>query len=353
MLCYFTIRHCEFSINFAKYGGAINVCPNCELNIYDCKFDENLSVNEGGAINMDNNSTANILNSIFIKNEAIIEAEDNSDGGAICNESSYLDISNSTFYYNIADRGATISSLEHSPFGPATTIIKNSILWGHSPDQSYPYQIYTETGSTSTVSYSDVIMEQGIIYSGISNLNIDPNFVDPDLDDLHLKSQAGHWTPGGFFVPDPSNSPCIDAGDPSSPYYKERWPNGEIVNMGAYGHTSQASKSPALEEKNDVALLSVPNEEEGIINYIIYPNPFTYYIEIQFTLIQTAQVNIRIFNAMGKHVNSLTSGIKYSGKHSVIWNGTDNSGNSVPLGIYYCILSHNNVNKVRKMIYIR
>ena len=35
----------------------------------------------------------------------------------------------------------------------------------------------------------------------------------------------------------------IDAGDPNSPVGKEPEPNGGRINMGAYGGTSQASKS--------------------------------------------------------------------------------------------------------------
>ena len=40
-------------------------------------------------------------------------------------------------------------------------------------------------------------------------------------------------------------SPCIDAGDPNSPVAFEPFPNGGIINMGAYGGSSQASKSPS------------------------------------------------------------------------------------------------------------
>ncbi len=38
-------------------------------------------------------------------------------------------------------------------------------------------------------------------------------------------------------------SPCIDAGDPMSPIGYEPFPNGGIINMGAYGGTAEASKS--------------------------------------------------------------------------------------------------------------
>jgi len=98
------------------------------------------------------------------------------------------------------------------------------------------------------------------------SINIDPCFADPgywaDVDDpkiavepndpnavwidgdYHLKSQAGRWDPvSESWIQDDITSPCIDAVDPNSPIGHEPFPNGGIINMGAYGGTPQASKS--------------------------------------------------------------------------------------------------------------
>jgi len=42
---------------------------------------------------------------------------------------------------------------------------------------------------------------------------------------------------------DELTSPCIDTGDPTSVIGHEPFPNGGIINMGAYGGTVEASKS--------------------------------------------------------------------------------------------------------------
>jgi beta propeller repeat protein/parallel beta-helix repeat protein len=94
---------------------------------------------------------------------------------------------------------------------------------------------------TGTVTYSDV---QGA-YQGAGNIDADPLFADPAGGDYHLKSQAGRWNPGGeAWITDDVTSPCIDAGDPASSVGLEPEPNGGIINIGAYGGTAQASKSP-------------------------------------------------------------------------------------------------------------
>jgi parallel beta-helix repeat protein len=68
--------------------------------------------------------------------------------------------------------------------------------------------------------------------------------IDPG--DLHLQSTAGRFDPNSmaFVATDTMTSPCIDTGDPATSFEMEPAPNGARVNMGAYGGTAQASKSP-------------------------------------------------------------------------------------------------------------
>ena len=59
-----------------------------------------------------------------------------------------------------------------------------------------------------------------------------------------MKSQAGRWDANeGRWTKDDVTSPCIDAGNLMSPIGTEPFPNGGIINMGAYGGTTEASKS--------------------------------------------------------------------------------------------------------------
>ena len=60
-----------------------------------------------------------------------------------------------------------------------------------------------------------------------TNIKSDPKFVDPVSGDFHLKSI----------------SPCIDRGDPNDDYSLEPYPNGNRINIGAYGNTHEATLS--------------------------------------------------------------------------------------------------------------
>jgi len=81
---------------------------------------------------------------------------------------------------------------------------------------------------------------------GEGNIDVAPHFADPGNRDYHLKSQAGRWdSVSQTWMQDDITSPCIDAGEPGPSVGSEPSPNGDIINMGAYGGTDEASKSPA------------------------------------------------------------------------------------------------------------
>jgi len=135
-------------------------------------------------------------------------------------------IRNNVISFNFAGAGGGMNN----KYSGNPSVI-NCIIWGNLPDQLYKVQV---------VRYSDV---EGC-WPGEGNIDADPCFADPNNGDYHLKSQAGRWDPNeGRWTKDDVTSPCIDAGDPASPIGLEPFPNGGIINIGAYGGTEEASKS--------------------------------------------------------------------------------------------------------------
>ncbi|MHC4705384.1 MAG: hypothetical protein ACYTFQ_32980, partial [Planctomycetota bacterium] len=81
-------------------------------------------------------------------------------------------------------------------------------------------------------------------WQGEGNIDVDPLFADAENRDYHLKSETGRWDPASeSWTTDDVTSPCIDAGDPAETVADEPAANGDRINMGAYGGTTQASKS--------------------------------------------------------------------------------------------------------------
>ncbi len=120
-----------------------------------------------------------------------------------------------------------------------SAIIKNNIAVG--------FQVGVTGGShiavNNTLFYNVTNPFSGAV-NGIGNIiGLNPLFVDPASGDFHLKSKAGRWN-GTIWVTDSVTSPAIDAGDPTDYYFLEPSPNGGRINMGAYGNTVYASKTP-------------------------------------------------------------------------------------------------------------
>ncbi len=65
-----------------------------------------------------------------------------------------------------------------------------------------------------------------------------------------------------------------------------------------------------------------------------YPNPFNPETEIRFYLDKTRKVAVKIYNTRGQLVKTLVHGSLPAGFHTLLWNGTNNQGQSVPSGVY-------------------
>jgi hypothetical protein len=112
-------------------------------------------------------------------------------------------------------------------------LVSNSIVW----DCGAVPVVINNPASANPVCYSDI--EGG--YTGQGNMSQDPLFAS--VSDFHLQSSQGRYNSQlGFWVTDSASSPCIDAGDPAGSAAVEPAPNGDRVNLGAYGASPQASK---------------------------------------------------------------------------------------------------------------
>jgi hypothetical protein len=221
------LRNCVFIRNSATRnngGGMCNVPPDSNPTLKNCIFLLNQAKVYGGAVCC-LKSFATLKNCLFIENDA------ESGGGVYSGSSASPIISQCTFHGNKASYGGGMY-LGWGTVIPA--VVTNSIIWKNAPDEIHRESIMP------SITYTDI--RGG--WHGEGNIDKDPCFSDPNNGDYHLKSQAGRWDPPmAGWIKDDVTSPCIDAGEPASPIGLEPFPNGGIINMGAYGGTAEASKS--------------------------------------------------------------------------------------------------------------
>ena len=224
--------NCTFNNNYSRTNGAgmFNYLSS-NPTLKNCKFISNFAVDDGGGICNEHSSSPTLTNCMFIGNCAEW-------GGAFRNYGSPT-LTNCIFFSNLANKdGGGFYTNSRNP------TLTNCILWANSDRGGTDEfaQITRESG-TLVVNYSCIQGWTGT-FGGVGNIGEDPLFEDSYNHDCHLKSQAGRWDPNSqSWVLDDVTSPCIDTGDPMTPIHLEPFPNGGIINMGAYGGTPEASKS--------------------------------------------------------------------------------------------------------------
>ena len=206
------------------------------LSISNCIITGNKAKQGAGIYFIGNN--ADFINCTISGNKAIIWG-----GGIFFSNTLKINIDNSIVYGNMAPVGRAL----RMPVGGVGSV-------GSAPPRFYKVS-YSIIGSEP-----NAVDGMRFIIIG-QHLQEDPLFVNPGhwdhngtLDDpnddfwvdgdYHLKSQGGRWNQEeNRWIKDSVKSPCIDIGDPKSPIGDEPQPNGNRINIGAYGGTLQASLS--------------------------------------------------------------------------------------------------------------
>ena len=201
---------------YCRQSGAL--LANCDIS-----FNRAQGNNNGGGIYCGGSSTNVVLERCIISNNT---AE--AGGGIFASSPAYVRVTNCTIANN---SGGGIHS------DGSNIAIRNSIVWYNDGAAV----VLNNPVSFSPVLYSNI---QGY-YPGQGNIHANPLFASAAGNDYHLRSELGRYYHGQW-VTDQDHSPCIDAGDPQAQedlVGSEPFPNGNRINMGAYGGTPEASKS--------------------------------------------------------------------------------------------------------------
>jgi hypothetical protein len=87
--------------------------------------------------------------------------------------------------------------------------------------------------------------------------------------------------------------------------------------------------------------------------YQNYPNPFNPVTTIKYNIPSGTNVNIKIYDLMGKEIATLVNTYKPAGLHSITWDGKDKTGRELSSGIYYYQVRAGNQSQIRKMALIK
>jgi hypothetical protein len=84
-----------------------------------------------------------------------------------------------------------------------------------------------------------------------------------------------------------------------------------------------------------------------------YPNPFNPVTNITYDIAQNSEVTLEIYNVMGQRVRTLAQGSHEPGRYRVMWNATNDYGQSLSSGMYIYRIQAGDFVSVKKLILMK
>ena len=187
--------------------------------------------------------------------------------------------------------------------------------WSSDPDSGYSVDnLAPATPSPFLAAYG----------GGATHLHWGEN-LEADLSVYRLyRGVSAGFVPGpGNLVASPSDTNYVDIG-PAGSYYK-------LSAVDIHGNESGF----ALVSPNGTLAAPGPGLPSEVSLARVSPDPLRGGGAIRFALPRAATVSLAIYDASGRRVKQLASGLEPAGEHSVQWDGRDTAGQSPASGVYF------------------
>ncbi|MCU0414293.1 MAG: T9SS type A sorting domain-containing protein [Ignavibacteriaceae bacterium] len=313
---------------YVEGGGIyINTGAGVQAQIINNYIYDNSAISQGSSTLGGGGGIYVFNNSAILKNNLVVNNHGTEGGGIKINNSFNATLENNTILNNTAPGlGGGIMN-----YNSSTNII-NNIVWGND-GEGIEDQI---SGNIQTVTYSNV---QGG-YPGTGNIDENPNFADSVYFSMY---QGSPCTDAGN--PDPMYNDVEDILNPGNPW----WPAmGTLIND--IGHCGGPN---SLWQTWDFPV-SVDNDGEDILlpsKFLLsqnYPNPFNPSTKIKYSVPQSSNVELKVFDMLGKEIETLIDEEKPSGTYEVTWYAA-----SLSSGVYFYRLQAGSFIETKKMILLK
>ncbi len=293
------------------HGGGIYCMTNSNLIIDNVTLSQNNAASRGGGIYCSESDPV-------LKSVIIMENSARYGGGIYCTSSSNPVLASVTITGNTASsRGGGINSAQYS----SPTII-NSILWSDVPDE------IRDPMGLINVFFTDV--HSG--WDGEGNIDADPLFTDAENGDFNLQE----------------GSPCIDAGIDFFVL------NGDtLANIPSTLFNGNAPDMGAIESEFFAAIRDQVVLPTEFVLYQNYPNPFNPLTTIRYQLPFATDVQLVVFDMLGRYLITLVDKHMEPGYKMVIWDGKNEFGRNIGSGMYFYQIKADKFVQTRKMVLLK
>ncbi|MES2760979.1 MAG: T9SS type A sorting domain-containing protein [Bacteroidota bacterium] len=93
--------------------------------------------------------------------------------------------------------------------------------------------------------------------------------------------------------------------------------------------------------------------QSSTLKPMVYPNPTSNSVSIEYVLTHNSKVNIRILDQLGQEVISLTDLKQDKGQHSINWDCRNTVGQKITAGVYYIRLTLDKIAYSEKIVFLK
>ncbi|MEZ5359129.1 MAG: M6 family metalloprotease domain-containing protein [Candidatus Zixiibacteriota bacterium] len=170
-------------------------------------------------------------------------------------------------------------------------------------------------------------------------------------DNLYSMEKNSSNGDAGDVYPGSTNNTAFNASSsPSSDSYSGAESLVSVTNISASASTMTADFMVSLAADVDDDGNQLPSAFGLEQNY---PNPFNPTTKIRFTLAQSGDISLKIYNVLGEQVKTLEESNLPAGTYERVWDGTTSYGEPSPSGIYFYELTADENSEVRKMLLVK
>lgn len=171
-----------------------------------------------------------------------------------------------------------------------------------------------------------------------------------------LPNWLQNWTPTSYIIRDEDSV--------SFRCYSKNFTRGKISLGGNYGNdnsymylvlvrsigTGKVEYPNQPQEKDDLGGSHPAQDFELLQNF---PNPFNPSTAIPFIARKEGQVQLKIYDSMGRQIRTIEMSVSSPGRYHFVWDGRSDDGNLCGSGIYLYLLKTESFQQTRKMLLVR
>jgi hypothetical protein len=129
-----------------------------------------------------------------------------------------------------------------------------------------------------------------------------------------------------------------------------------VVDGKPVQQVMEGSGSYVIKNANSNVVVKLSGDVKIPAKYALsrnYPNPFNPVTHFAVDLPRATEVEVAVYDLLGRKITSLMNGTQAAGTYNLEWNARDEGGKVVPTGIYFLRVSSEEFNASQKIMLMK